>query len=1232
MRYAIVSDLHANIRAWDAVLADLRARKTDVIVCLGDVVGYGPKPAEVLKAVRAETEVFVLGNHDAAAVNMIDYSIFNNHARQAIEWTMTELDDEEKKFLSSIPLAIEAEDILFVHAEISEPGRFDYIDSVERAESNFKSGNHLVTFVGHTHLPKIFEKTPGGEVIELADDDKALDESSRYIVNVGSVGEPRNPDDLRARYVIYDTETRKVEFRRVEFDIVAYRRDLESTTLSLRPFFLRSYEFLVEGREVAVSRGGSLQDMTVDHNAASLVDLSKVSSVREITNPGALKSAQTSRTPMQVLIGAAVLVLCLILFWMFSSSRDKPETNATAKIQKESGSQMDGSESARQKDVTNPLTSDEFEFFSVNLFGSGQPDFWDNETARQSVMLQGNEEAGAPGWEARRWYNLTDQDHTRSKIPPVSIVGTKQRTIDFEIINQRNFATFHQEKTRDDSDTVSMINARMLDGHSEGVELEEDESKTQAFPRRAGIMAFSKIPFATYDVAVYFGSDGDRRGNGEAYIQINEEISGTPAISSGGTMFKMAESEPDGSFQEIKNSGDTGNFIVFRDLTLPSFVLQTWGKANNRIGVAGLQIRGLGRRKDHSISRSKSSLNAEATTVLCNDPKGLRFEVITKDSLGKPLAGILVNPTLAPGSPAASIFPCKGQTNRKGVASFYLNPIDEGEIVISANGTANGIPVTFGKLVVNAIIDPNETEAPSTGSKATVKKSGPTSKGFFQAYFRAEDYEPGGAITDQSESIELTRKGSGEAPKLIPEIGPTLIPLTRAENTTGLQIQSSYWEETDPQKRFNLEREKSFTCEAWIKMIKPEGTVFLFGNRTTQNNDGWMVYLKGKKDSPDDTVPAFFYQTAGKVYQAVGPSGLLSDLESHHIAAVWDHDASSSEGKMSLFINGEEVAATMVKSQTVGGAETNPFSIGGAPNKGQIRGLGIDEIRFTQKALGIGKLLTYAGVKGARLTGKAAGRDGIWNNPANWEDGKIPSKSTNAVINRGNQVTLTKANTTPYDALLVIEERARLHFDTIPALAALPASSKPVVMQKDAELAFTCGHCRFPNPVKLEGPAKLYCGLGEDGETKNRRLEGTISGEGSLTAFGTNGGQLIFTKTNPFSGGFTAQIKEGGCMVIAGMEKCLGTGGVTIKGNVSLVAGNGITDFIDDEATLTLEGLGAPVPGGPANRRYTKLQLSGDETVGGFIVNGTDQGMGSFDAQSHPGLIAGKGKLIVKSP
>lgn len=329
MRYAIVSDIHANIRAWEAVLADIRSQSVDVIVCLGDVVGYGPKPAEVLEAVRSVTDHFVLGNHDAAAVGMMDYSIFNDHARQAIEWSITELSPDAKQFLSAVPLAIEAGELLFVHAEIAEPGRFDYIDNVEIAKENFAANKHFATFVGHTHLPKMFELSADGSVQELLDTTCGLDAEKRYIINVGSVGEPRNPDDLSSRYAVYDVEKREIDFRHVEFDIMAYRRDLDATSLALRPYFLRVYEQVFEGRKAVVSSGGSLVDMQVSHDSAALVDLKQVSTIVRLSNSGTmLASAQPSRTPLYAMGTAAILIIALLIFWVTKEDSPSPLQNS----------------------------------------------------------------------------------------------------------------------------------------------------------------------------------------------------------------------------------------------------------------------------------------------------------------------------------------------------------------------------------------------------------------------------------------------------------------------------------------------------------------------------------------------------------------------------------------------------------------------------------------------------------------------------------------------------------------------------------------------------------------------------------------------------------------------------------------------------------------------------------------------------------------------------------------
>ena len=151
MRYAIFSDIHGNLEAWNRVLEDIRLLAADVLVCLGDVVGYGPKPDEVLTSSREATYNFVMGNHDAAAVGVIDPSWFNPNARAVIEWTRGQLSEDSNEFLRNVPLTMESENIFFVHAEVEEPGRFGYIVNDPDAAQHFGSTDHFVTFVGHTH-------------------------------------------------------------------------------------------------------------------------------------------------------------------------------------------------------------------------------------------------------------------------------------------------------------------------------------------------------------------------------------------------------------------------------------------------------------------------------------------------------------------------------------------------------------------------------------------------------------------------------------------------------------------------------------------------------------------------------------------------------------------------------------------------------------------------------------------------------------------------------------------------------------------------------------------------------------------------------------------------------------------------------------------------------------------------------------------------------------------------
>lgn len=220
MLYAIVSDLHANLIAWNAVLADLSAMKAGKIICLGDVVGYGPDPAEVLESVYRHVDAFVMGNHDAVVAGKMDAECFNDHARQMVEWSAGRIAASGRAFLGRQPLVLEAPGFVCVHGSLDEPAAFNYILSEEEALATFRTTGKPLVFAGHSHQPGIAVLGSSGVAHLLPPQDFALEAGKRYIVNVGSVGDPRDADP-RASYCLYDDASGIVSFRRVAFDYAA---------------------------------------------------------------------------------------------------------------------------------------------------------------------------------------------------------------------------------------------------------------------------------------------------------------------------------------------------------------------------------------------------------------------------------------------------------------------------------------------------------------------------------------------------------------------------------------------------------------------------------------------------------------------------------------------------------------------------------------------------------------------------------------------------------------------------------------------------------------------------------------------------------------------------------------------------------------------------------------------------------------------------------------------------
>jgi len=222
MRYAVISDIHANLSALKAVLADAAREGADCVVCLGDVVGYGPEPAKTLALVRSRCSAVIAGNHDDAVSGRMDAEDFIDLAGDAVDRHRRELSRDDISYLRDLPYSMSMEGASAVHGDLVEPSSFCYIDSVDAASENFAAADFSLLFAGHTHVPEIFLTGRSGAVYRIDPCDFTLEEGKRYIVNPGSVGYPRECDGrCLSSYVVYDSSERTVSYRFLPFSVAS---------------------------------------------------------------------------------------------------------------------------------------------------------------------------------------------------------------------------------------------------------------------------------------------------------------------------------------------------------------------------------------------------------------------------------------------------------------------------------------------------------------------------------------------------------------------------------------------------------------------------------------------------------------------------------------------------------------------------------------------------------------------------------------------------------------------------------------------------------------------------------------------------------------------------------------------------------------------------------------------------------------------------------------------------
>lgn len=251
MRYAILSDIHSNLEALTAVLEHLATERIGRYLCLGDLVGYGADPAACLARLQAAQAISVCGNHERGCIGTLDVRWFNEAARTALLWTRDRLSFAELDQLRRLPLVATEEPLTLVHGTLTHPERFEYLVDMAQAVDMVKVCRTSYCCVGHTHVPCVFEYDlhrqrasrvlfDSQDLVEVRLSDEAA--PMRYVVNPGSVGQPRDGDP-RASCAILDTDARTLSIRRLAYDVPTAQQKIRRAGL---PGFLA--ERLAVGR------------------------------------------------------------------------------------------------------------------------------------------------------------------------------------------------------------------------------------------------------------------------------------------------------------------------------------------------------------------------------------------------------------------------------------------------------------------------------------------------------------------------------------------------------------------------------------------------------------------------------------------------------------------------------------------------------------------------------------------------------------------------------------------------------------------------------------------------------------------------------------------------------------------------------------------------------------------------------------------------------------------------
>jgi len=228
MKLAIISDIHGNLEALEKCLQYLDEQSDITFTAvLGDILGYGGDPCLCMEKIRNRADIAIIGNHDAAVIGTTDIEYFNPLARKVIVWTRDQISEDDRTYLANLPYKVIKDNILFTHGTPGDPEKWMYIFNWLDALDEFRNFSESICFVGHSHVPGIYE-----QLASIPHDAGAvqLDSAGKYIINVGSVGQPRDSDS-RLSFAVLDQDNWTIEIVRLEYDIETARQKIVNNNL-----------------------------------------------------------------------------------------------------------------------------------------------------------------------------------------------------------------------------------------------------------------------------------------------------------------------------------------------------------------------------------------------------------------------------------------------------------------------------------------------------------------------------------------------------------------------------------------------------------------------------------------------------------------------------------------------------------------------------------------------------------------------------------------------------------------------------------------------------------------------------------------------------------------------------------------------------------------------------------------------------------------------------------------